>query len=124
MHEASLNHLAYVLAAVIGCVVVLDILIHWYQNVLKLRLVDFSLFPWHCVSRTLQRLLLELLFRFLLLLLVPTVVLIVLCEKREIKLQKISFEPRAWLLGLTLWNALSIEVCLLSEIEKELANRT
>lgn len=124
MHEASLNYIAYVSVAFIAFLVVLDILIYWYRNVLKLRLVDFSLLLWHCASRTLQNLLLKVLFRFVLLLLVPTVVLVILCEKREIKLQKTSFEPRVWLLGLTLWNALSIEVCLLCEFAEELANRT
>ncbi len=110
MHNTSFNLIAYVLAEVICCLVLFDCLHYWYQNVLKLRLIDSPLFNWHCASNfAWGKLTLEL-FRFF-----PgqilVIVLITLSEKQSPKPPEVSHQATVWLLGVTLWNALGIEVC-------------
>ena len=124
MHGTSFDYIAYSLAQLISCLMLLDILLSWYHEALKQRPNNISRCPWRLTSRTLrQKLALEVLFWFLLFQ-APIIVLISLREKQNIKPQIILFQPRIWLLGLTLWNALAIEVYQLYGLEKEFTNRT
>lgn len=110
MHNTSFNLIAYVLAEAICCLVLFDCLHYWYKKDLKLRLIDSSLFNWHCASRFAWGKLTSELFRFF-----PgqilVIVLITLSEKQSPKPSEVSHQAVVWLLGVTLWNALGLEVC-------------
>ncbi|OCK91217.1 uncharacterized protein K441DRAFT_220488 [Cenococcum geophilum 1.58] len=47
MHDQSPTYATYFCAELICCLVLLDILLYWYYNVLHLRSVDISLLGWH-----------------------------------------------------------------------------
>jgi hypothetical protein len=97
-------YIAYFCAELICCLVCVNMMLHWYHKVLKLRTVDISLLKWHLSCTSFFKHAFPFLFHFLSAQ-VMIAILFGICQ-----IQNTELQPIIWLLQSALLIALSIEV--------------